>query len=239
MIKKLSAFLSILLLSACTAQQIQSTLDTLSGGGQSLTTAEVAAGLKQALELGIGEGAERLSRQDGYFKSPYKIMLPPEARNVAERLKSVPGFNQVEDIVLERINRGAEDAAKRARPIFNEAIRQMTFADAMDILLGADNAATNYLQRTTYNALYQEFSPVIIESLDKFNARSYWADAVNAYNMIPFVERANPNLDDYVTNEALKGLFAMVEKKEKQIRTDVGSRTTDLLRKVFARQDNR
>jgi hypothetical protein len=239
MIKKLSAFLSILLLSACTAQQIQSTLDTLSGGGQGLTTAEVAAGLKQALELGIGEGAERLSRQDGYFKSPYKIMLPPEARNVAERLKSVPGFNQVEDIVLERINRGAEDAAKRARPIFNEAIRQMTFADAMDILLGADNAATNYLQRTTYNALYQEFSPVIIESLDKFNARSYWADAVNAYNMIPFVERANPNLDDYVTNEALKGLFAMVEKKEKQIRTDVGSRTTDLLRKVFARQDNR
>jgi hypothetical protein len=239
MIKKLSALLSILLLSACTAQQIQSTLDALGGGGQGLTTAEVAAGLKQALELGIGEGAERLSRQDGYFKSPYKILLPPEARNVADRLKSVPGFNQVEDIVLERINRGAEDAAKRARPIFNEAIRQMTFADAMDILLGADNAATNYLHRTTYNALYQEFSPVIIESLDKFNARSYWADAVNAYNLIPFVERANPSLDDYVTNEALKGLFSMVEKKEKQIRTDVSARTTDLLRKVFARQDNK
>jgi hypothetical protein len=239
MVKKIAAFLSILALAACTAQQIQSTLDTLSGSGQGLTTAEIASGLKQALEFGIGEGAERLSRQDGYFKSPYKILLPPEARKVADNLRNVPGFNNVEDVILERINRGAEDAAKRAKPIFTEAIKQMTFTDAMDILMGADNAATQYLNRTTNQKLYQEFNPVIVESLDKFNARSYWADAVNAYNKIPFVEKANPSLDDYVTNEALKGLFSMVEKKEKQIRTDVSSRTTDLLKKVFARQDNK
>jgi hypothetical protein len=239
MVKKIAAFLSILALAACTAQQIQSTLDTLSGSGQGLTTAEIASGLKQALEFGIGEGAERLSRQDGYFKSPYKILLPPEARKVADNLRNVPGFNNVEDVILERINRGAEDAAKRAKPIFTEAIKQMTFTDAMDILMGADNAATQYLNRTTNQKLYQEFNPVIVESLDKFNARSYWADAVNAYNKIHFVEKANPSLDDYVTNEALKGLFSMVEKKEKQIRTDVSSRTTDLLKKVFARQDNK
>lgn len=239
MVKKITALLSILTISACTAQQIQSTLDTLSGSGQSLTTAEIASGLKQALEFGIGEGAERLSRQDGYFKSPYKILLPPEARKVADNLRNVPGFNDLESNILERINRGAEDAAKRAKPIFTDAIKQMAFTDAMDILMGSDNAATQFLNRTTYSKLYQEFNPVIIESLDRFNARTYWADAVNTYNKIPFVEKANPSLDDYVTSEALKGLFSMVEKKEKQIRTDVSSRTTDLLRKVFARQDNK
>ncbi|MCB9276469.1 MAG: DUF4197 domain-containing protein [Lewinellaceae bacterium] len=238
MIKRIAVFLMILSLSACTAQQIQSTLDTL-GGGQGLTTSEIASGLKQALELGIGEGAQRLSQKDGYFKSAYKILLPPEARKVTDKLKNVPGFTEVEDIVLEKINRGAEDAAKKAKPIFVDAIKQMTFSDALDILMGEDNAATQYLNRTTNDKLYQEFNPVIIESLDKFNARDYWADAVNAYNKIPFVEKANPDLDDYVTREALNGLFSMVEKKEKQIRTDISSRTTDLLKKVFAKQDNK
>ena len=228
----------ILSLSACTAQQIQSTLDTL-GGASGLTTAEIGSGLKQALEFGIGEGAQRLSQKDGYFKSPYKILLPPEARKVTDKLKNVPGFSSLEADILEKINRGAEDAAKKAKPIFVDAIRQMTFSDAMDILMGADNAATQYLNRTTNSKLYQEFNPVIIESLDKFNARKYWADAVNAYNKIPFVDKANPDLDDYVTNEALKGLFSMVEKKELQIRTDVSARTTDLLKKVFAKQDNK
>lgn len=228
----------ILSLSACTAQQIQSTLDTL-GGASGLTTAEIGSGLKQALEFGIGEGAQRLSQKDGYFKSPYKILLPPEARKVTDKLKNVPGFSSLEADILEKINRGAEDAAKKAKPIFVDAIRQMTFSDAMDILMGADNAATQYLNRTTNSKLYQEFNPVIIESLDKFNARDYWADAVNAYNKIPFVDKANPDLDDYVTNEALKGLFSMVEKKELQIRTDVSARTTDLLKKVFAKQDNK
>ncbi|HQU58114.1 MAG TPA: DUF4197 domain-containing protein, partial [Saprospiraceae bacterium] len=165
--------------------------------------------------------------------------LPPEARKVTDKLKNVPGFSSLEADILEKINRGAEDAAKKAKPIFVDAIRQMTFSDAMDILMGADNAATQYLNRTTNSKLYQEFNPVIIESLDKFNARKYWADAVNAYNKIPFVDKANPDLDDYVTNEALKGLFSMVEKKELQIRTDVSARTTDLLKKVFAKQDNK
>lgn len=238
MIKKTAVFLMILSLSGCTAQQIQSTLDTIAGA-QGLSTAEISAGLKQALEFGIGEGAQRLSQKDGYFKSPYKILLPPEARKVTEKLKNVPGFGEVEEIVLEKINRGAEDAAKKAKPIFVDAIKQMAFSDAMDILMGADNAATQYLNRTTSDKLYEAFNPVIVESLDKFSARDYWADAVNAYNKIPFVEKANPDLDDYVTREALEGLFSMVEKKEKQIRTDLSARTTDLLKKVFARQDNK
>jgi hypothetical protein len=220
----------------CTTQQIQQALDTLAT--ETLSNEEVASGLKQALEFGITEGAQRLSQKDGYFKSQYKILLPAEARKVTDKLQNIPGFNQVEGIILEKINRGAEDAAKRAKPIFADAIRQMTFSDAMNILMGSDNAATSYLNRTTYNKLYQEFNPVIVSSLDKFNARDYWSDAVKAYNKLPFVDPVNTDLDDYVTKEALSGLFSMIEKKEKDIRTNVNARSTSLLKKVFAKQDN-
>lgn len=213
-------------------------MDTITGSG-TLTSAEIASGLKQALEFGISEGAQRLSEPDGYYKSIYKILLPPEARKVTERLQAIPGFSNVEEIILEKINRGAEDAAKKAAPIFVDAIKAMSFNDALGILMGENNAATTYLHQATYDRLYQAFNPVIIESLDKFNARQYWADAVNTYNKIPFIEKANPDLDDYVTQEALEGLFSMVAKKELDIRNNVSARTTDLLRRVFAKQDNR
>ena len=206
-------------------------------GGSTLTTEEIARGLKQALEIGIGEGSDALAQVDGYFKSPYKILLPPEARKVTDKLKFIPGFTQVEDIILEKINRAAEDAASKAKPIFISAIRQMTFQDALGILMGEKNAATTYLHNATYDALYAEFHPVIVNSLNKFNAIEYWADAVNAYNKIPLVDKVDPHLDDYVTERSLDGLFSMVEKKELQIRSDVSQRTTDLLRKVFAKQD--
>ncbi len=115
----------------------------------------------------------------------------------------------------------------------------MTIRDAMGILMGADNAATQYLRQTAYDKLYAEFNPVIIASLDKFQARTYWTDATKAYNRLPFQHKANPSLDDYVTHQALDGLFAMIENKEQQIRTDLNARSTDLLQRVFARQDNR
>jgi hypothetical protein len=216
---------------------LQKALDSNLGQSTGLTTAEIAGGLKQALELGITEGANKLAQTDGYFKSQYKILLPPEARKVTDRLQNVPGFSNVESIILEKINRGAEDAARRAAPIFKDAIMKMSFNDAMGILMGNKNAATDYLHKATFNQLYGEFNPVIVQSLDKFEARKYWSDAVTAYNKIPLVEKANPNLDDYVTRQALTGLFSMVEKKELEIRTNINSRTTDLLRKVFARQD--
>lgn len=204
-----------------------------------LTKEQIGKGLKDALEIGISKGAKRLSSQDGYFKSQYKILLPPEARKITQKLQNVPGFTNLEEAILEKINRGAEDAAKKAAPIFVSAIRDMTFNDALEILMGNDNAATNYLNQATSTALYNEFNPVIIQSLDKFKARKVWSDAVNVYNKIPFVEKANPSLDDYVTKQALNGLFSMVEKEEKNIRTNVSARTTDLLKKVFAKQDNR
>ncbi len=213
--------------------------DTLTqlGGLKEPTLSEIGQGLKQALEFGISEGATALSQRDGYFKSTYKILLPEEARRVTDKLKFIPGFQDVENVVLEKLNRAAEDAAASATPIFVDAIREMTFDDALNILMGPQDAATQYLNQKTYDPLYNEFRPVVVTSLNKFNAIQYWADAVNAYNKIPLVEKVNPNLDQYVTEKALDGLFGMVAKKELQIRTDISSRTTDLLKKVFAKQD--
>lgn len=237
--KKLFSLLLIGLLGVgCTTADLQRTAGILLGENSPLTNEEVGRGLKQALEIGIGKGADLLSQADGYYKSPYKILLPPEARKVTDRLQNVPGFTQLEEIVLEKINRGAEDAAAKAKPIFVDAIRQMTFADAMNILLGDRDAATAYLRNSTYEKLYQEFSPVIVNSLDKFDARQVWGDAVNTYNKIPFIEKANPDLADYVTSQALDGLFAMVAQEELNIRTNISARTTDLLKRVFARQDS-
>ena len=238
MFKKLlffALFGALVTLTACDVLQNAATSILTS----QLTDADIGNGLKSALEIGIGNGADILSQKGGYFNSAFKILLPPEARQITDKLKIVPGFKQVENILLEKINAGAEDAAAKAKPIFVNAIKQMTFSDALGILMGDKNSATEYLKRTTQQQLYAEFNPVIASSLDKFEARKYWGDAVNTYNSIPFVTKANPKLDDYVTNEALKGLFSMVEQKERSIRSNLAERTTDLLKKVFAKQDKK
>lgn len=236
MFKKLGilAIVATSTLSAC--EQLQQAATTVLTQ-QVLSNEDIGNGLKSALEIGIGKGADVLSQKGGYFNSAFKIQLPPEARQITDRLKVIPGFNKVEDIVLEKINAGAEDAATKAKPIFVSAIKQMTFTDALNILMGDKNAATAYLKRTTYDQLYQAFSPVIVQSLDKFDARKYWGDAVNTYNKIPLIKKVNPSLDDYVTREALNGLFTMVEQKELSIRSNKAERVTDLLQKVFAKQD--
>ncbi|MEM1325079.1 MAG: DUF4197 domain-containing protein [Bacteroidota bacterium] len=237
--KGLLILLLLPMLVSCDPAALQRALETASDlAGQPLTQEQIGQGLKQALEIGISEGAAKLSETDGYYKSAYKILLPEEVRKVTSRLQNIPGFTNVEEILLEKINRGAEDAAKRAKPIFVDAITGMSFQDATQILMGDKDAATQYLNRATYNSLYNEFNPVIINSLDKFNARQYWRDIVERYNKIPLVDDVNPSLDDYVTTQALTGLFSMVERKELDIRENVAARTTELLRKVFARQDS-
>ncbi len=232
---KITRFLLLLLalnLSSCAEmQQLAS-----SALQQPLTAEEVGRGLKEALNIGIQEGAGKLASTDGYFKSPYKIFLPEEAQKLTEKLSAIPGFSAVENTIIEKINRAAEDAAAQAAPIFTNAIRQMTITDAFTILKGEENAATNYLKRQTWQQLYDAFTPVINNSLDKFNARKYWSDAVTAYNKIPLVQKMNPSLEDYVAKQALSGLFSMVEQKEARIRTDVSQRTTELLKKVFSQQ---
>ena len=236
MFKKFALFIiaASLTLTACDElKQVATTVLTQ----KLLTNEDIGSGLKSALEIGIGKGADVLSQKGGFMNSAFKILLPPEARQITDKLKVIPGFNQVENIVLEKINAGAEDAAAKAKPIFVNAIKQMTFSDALNILMGDKNAATTYLKKATYDQLYQSFSPVIVQSLDKFEARKYWGDAVNTYNKIPFTQKANPSLDDYVTKEALNGLFSMVEQKERDIRSNPAERVTDLLKNVFAKQD--
>lgn len=231
----LALFLSSLVLSfsACdTLQQIAN--EALSEP----TVAEIGQGLKEALGNGITKGVNVLSARDGYFKSAYKIMLPAEVRKVTDKLKAVPGFSNLENELLEKINRGAEDAAKEAGPIFLTAIKSLTFQDAANILMGADNAATQYLNRTTSQELYQKFNPKIVASLDKIGANNLWTKAADTYNKIPLVTKINNDLDDYVTKEALKGLFSKVEEEEKNIRRNKLARGSDLLKKVFAKQDS-
>lgn len=229
----------LLNLSGCSAQTLGGVLDRANEVlGGTLSEEEIARGLKQALNQGVDESVSFLSQEDGYYASAYKILLPEEAQKVTSKLRAVPGFSDVEANLIEKLNRAAEDAASKAGPIFLGAIRQMSFRDVTNILMGEQDAATRFLERTTYDSLYSEFQPVIINSLDEVNARTYWRDAVNAYNRIPFVDKVNPELDDYVTQKALQGLFALVEKKEAQIREDPTARTTELLKRVFAQQDN-
>jgi len=238
--KILLSFSVIFVLTSCDPQilgELATTVLEQAATGTALTDAQIGSGLKEALNIGISNGVDVLSTEDGYYKSAYKILLPPEAQKITNRLAKVPGFSDVEEVLLKKINRGAEDAAIRAKPIFVSALRNMTFTDAKNILLGNKNAATTYLNTNTYSNLYSEFNPVIAASLDKFSARQYWRNIVKNYNKIPLITKVNPELDEYITNEALKGLFSMVEVKEKDIRANISSRTSDVLRKVFALQD--
>ncbi len=209
----------------------------LKGDGIGLSQEEVGKGLKEALNVGVGKAVDFLSAEDGYLKSIYKIPIPPEAQKVFKKVKVVPGFEDAEDKMVVLLNRAAEDAAKKAKPIFVGAIRQMTFKDAMNILMGEQDAATRYLEKTTSKPLFNEFMPVIQNSLDEVNARSYWKSVVKAYNKIPLVKKVDPELDRYVTNKALDGMFGLIEKKEEDIRQNQSSRSSNLLKKVFAKQD--
>lgn len=209
--------------------------DALSGTG--LTDDEIGMGLKEALNIGTGEAVDFLSAEDGFYKSAYKIALPEEAQTVVKKLSMVPGFNDLETKLIERMNRAAELAVVKAKPIFVSAIKNLTFKDVTNILMGEKDAATQYLERTTKEQLYGEFQPIIAAALDEVNARSLWKEAVTAYNKLPLVKKTNPDLDDHVTNKSLDGVFGLIEKKEEGIRTDVSQRSSDILQKVFSKQD--
>lgn len=204
--------------------------------GESITTEEIGEGLKEALTNGVSKGSDLVSQLDGYYKNPeIKIPFPPEVKQVETRLRQI-GLGSEVDKFIESLNRGAEDAAKEAKPIFISAIKQMTIQDAWAILKGEQDAATQYLNRTTSPLLKEKFKPVIQASLNKVNATKYYSDLVNTYNKIPLVQKVNPNLDDYATDKAVQGIFIMVAKEEKNIRANPGARTTELLKKVFSSQ---
>lgn len=228
-------WISAFVLGACTTTQINQALGDLnkSLGGSELTTAEVAEGLKEALVKGISTGSDQASQLDGYFKNPrIKIPFPPDVKKVEDKLRQIGLGNEVDKFVM-TLNRGAEDAAKEAKPIFINAIKQMTIQDAWGILKGEENAATEYLKRTTSAQLREKFEPVIANSLNKVNATKYYGDIISTYNKIPLVEKVNPDLNDYATTKAMDGLFLLIADEEKKIRQDPVARTTELLKKVF------
>jgi hypothetical protein len=227
-------FMPFLLLNSCSntqfLQDVSKTLGTSTGG---FTESEAAAAIKEALIKGTGESVSIVSVIDGYFgNTEIKIPFPPGAANIESKLRSVGLGSQVDKAVLS-INRAAEDAAKEAQPIFVAAVRGMSISDAIGIVRGKENAATQYLRGTTSPELKLKFQPVIKNSLDKVNATKYWTDIINTYNKIPLVQKMNPDLAAYVTDKAIEGLFIMIAKEELKIRKDPVARTTELLRKVF------
>ena len=202
-------------------------------GGQPLTAEEVTQGLKEALTNGISKGADLTSKVDGYFKNPeIKIPFPPDVKKVEDRLRQMGLNDQVDKFVLS-LNRGAEDAAKEAKPIFVAAIKQMTIDDAFSILKGEQDAATQFLKKTTTAQLKEKFKPVVQNSLDKVSATKYYGDLVGTYNKIPLVQKVNPDLNEYATDMAIQGLFIMIAKEEKDIRQNPLARTSELLKRVF------
>jgi hypothetical protein len=197
------------------------------------TENEAADAIKEALIKGTGEGVKILSQVDGYFgNTEIKIPFPPDAAEAETKLRALGLGNQVDEAILS-LNRAAEDAAKQAKPIFTTAVGNMSIKDAIGIVKGADNAATQYLIKTTSGELNATFRPAIEASLDKVNATKYWEDLITVYNKIPFVKKINPDLADYVTGMAIDGLFVMVAKEELKIRKYPVARTSELLKKVF------
>jgi len=206
---------------------------------QGIGGVDISGGLKEALNNGISKQVTKLTTTDGFYKNAaVKILLPEELRKVDAGLRKI-GLSSLADEGLKVLNRAAEDAVKEATPIFVDAVRNMTFMDAKSILMGNESSATNYLQNSTSTALYGKFSPVIKNSFTKVGADKVWANIINKYNSIPLITKVNPDLTDYVTNQAMNGVFKMVAVEEKNIRTNIVSRTSILLQKVFAMQDKR
>lgn len=209
----------------------------LSGSG-SLSNSEIVQGLKEALRVGINNGSNQASQMNGYFGNTLiKILMPPEAQKVENALRQIGLGKEVDKFILS-LNRAAEDAAKKAKPIFFTAITSMTINDALGILNGSDTAATAYLRRTSGVALFNSFYPVVDSTLQLNQATRYYSDIVNTYNKIPFTQKVDPDLKRYATNKAIDGLFLLVAEEERKIRKDPVARVSEILRKVFGNQNN-
>ena len=232
--------MSITVLPSCTGlQEVANQINQAAGNTGTIGQTQIAAGLKEALRQGVDKQVVKLTQRDGFFgNSLVKIALPAELQKVESGLRKV-GLGSLADEGVKALNRAAENAVKEATPIFVDAITQMTIADATNILMGQQNAATQYLQRTTTKSLYQKFNPVIKSSFDKVGADQIWSNIISKYNAIPMVQKVNPDLTDYVTEKALEGVFVMIEKEELNIRNNVSARSTNLLKSVFSLQDKK
>ena len=226
-----------LLLVSC-LETVQSSLSSAlrsgpSRGGAGLDESTVIAGLKEALRIGTQNAVDLVGRTNGYFHNArIALPLPQELKNVGDTLRRIGLGGKVDEFVR-TMNRAAEEAAPKAVNIFVDAITKMTLQDAMGILRGADNAATAYFERKTRSALHSVFLPVVRQVLDQVGVTSLYQTLIRTYNAIPGMRRVTFDLNVYVTDKALDGLFLMLADEEKKIRKDPAARVTDLLRRVF------
>jgi hypothetical protein len=225
----------LVMLPSCSsqAQLLKNAKKMLGASGAGYTESEAADGIREALVKGTGESVNLVSALDGYFGNPeIKIPFPEDAKNMESKLRAMGMGKKVDEAILS-LNRAAEDAAHEAKPIFVNAITGMSIKDAVGIVRGGNNSATEYLRNTTTPGLKIKFQPVIKNSLDKVQATRYWSDLISVYNKIPLVQKINPDLSAYVTGKAIDGLFVMIAREELRIRKDPLARTSDLLKKVF------
>ena len=235
MIKRILILVIAIQFAGCA--ELQKVISQLPNDSVGLSQEQIGNGLRQALDNGIKNQVAKLTSKDGFYRNELvKILLPKELQAVDKGLRKI-GLGNLADEGIKVLNRAAEDAVKTATPIFVNAVKEITFADAKNILLGDTNAATTYLQSKTSESLYARFSPVINTSFSKVGADKIWSNLISKYNSIPFIKKVNPDLTGYVTNEALKGVFTMITEEEKGIREKVGLRNTTLLKQVFALQD--
>lgn len=237
--KKLAFFIlpALFLLSGCA--ELQQVAGQLPQGGSIISNADIAAALREALDKGIDTQVTKLTQTDGFYRNELvKILLPEELQKVDKTLRSL-GLGSLADEGIKMMNRAAENAVKESTPIFVTAVRNITFNDAKNILLGNDESATTYLRTSTSTQLYSKFNPVIKSSFSKVGADKVWSNIITKYNQVPLVKKINPDLTDYVTNEALDGVYKMIAVEEKNIRNNITARTSALMKRVFALQDNK
>jgi hypothetical protein len=236
--KKPFIFLAFLLLLFASKGITQIKLPSLpfKGGNQGFTEKEAADGIKQALEQGLVKAVLQLNKEDGFYRDAlYKILLPPDAKKIEKTLRDVGMANMVDKAILQ-INRGAEDAAGAAKPIFLDALKTMTLSDAVGLVKNGDTSATHFFRMKTTDKLFAAFLPIIKNSLDKTDATKYYGDMVQKYNSFPTTfKKLNPDLQGFVTMRAIMALFDVVAKEEVNIRNNLSARSTDLLKKIFGR----
>lgn len=247
-LKTITFILSLFLLSSCA--ELSQIAQSAASQNLPLTNAEIVGGLKDALLVGTDSAVSRLSVVDGYLKDQaVKILLPPEAKEITDHISKLPGGSKLVDDVILRINRAAEDAAREAKPIFVNSVRQMTFSDAMNILKGPDNAATQYFKTKTSQQLGELYRPKIRASLNKnlvagISTQQSWNELTTNWNKIAGstigriggLKTVDVKLEDYLLQKALDGMFLKIEDREKDIRNNVNARVTNLLKRVFGNQ---
>ena len=238
--KTICSILILLSLSSCSElNNIVNQLPEMENTTLTPSSSEMAQGLKAALEKGTVQGVSDLAKTGGYLNQDlYKIYFPPSAKKVENTLRGLGLDNEVDRLVVS-LNTAAEKAVVEAKPLFVNAIRQMTFADAKEILFGADTAATSYLKGKTATQLQAKFEPHIQQSLNQVNATKYWTELTTRYNQIPLVDKVETDLSRYVTDRAIRGLFLKIATEEKAIRDNPKERTTALLEKVFNYADGK